>query len=134
MNDKMQNQESLQLFIQSASQNLDLQQKLKAATLLSTTDHEAALCSIVEIGKEFGYSFTREEVAERLDITATPSDPSMELSDWELEAVAGGAATNVSCNMTEFHACVSTEGIACDIITQACHTRSCPDDAWTILG
>lgn len=106
MNFSNQNQESLEEFIQLASQDPQLQQKLKAACDQATTDSEAALRSIVEIGKEFGYSFTSKEVAERLDNTATPSDPSMELSDWELEAVVGGgkanqAATQVLCGNTE---------------------------------
>ena len=91
MNFRNPNQESLEDFIQLVSQDPQLQQKLQAACDLATTDSEAALRSIVELGKEKGYSFSSLEVAERLNvITEEPEDPLSELSEWELEAVAGG--------------------------------------------
>ena len=88
MNEKMM-QESLNQFLQMASQDQELQSKLKAAP-----NREAYISSCVELGKEKGYSFTSNQVAIALD-TATveaAKNPMAkdELLEKELDVVAGG--------------------------------------------
>lgn len=88
MNDKMM-QESLQQFFQMVSQDLELQEKLKA-----TNDREAYISLVVELGKEKGYSFTRSQVVAVLDAAeleaASNDDEASQLSEQELAAIAGG--------------------------------------------
>lgn len=81
--------ESIQQFFQMASQDQELQEKLKAAP-----NHEAYINLVVEQGNEKGYSFTSDQVVSALN-TATSAEKgkdaySGELDESELEAVAGG--------------------------------------------
>ena len=86
MDSKMRKNESLDQFILLASQDQELQEKLKAAK-----DPEAMIRSAVEQGKEKGYSFTSDEMAERLyDVTRSNDSEFRSLEEEELEAVAGG--------------------------------------------
>lgn len=99
MDEKMM-QESLKQFFQMASQDLELQEKLKAAN-----DREAYIRLIVELGKEKGYSFTSSQVVSALDAAAKEAAENGEeasqllsqLLEEELDAVAGGSAP---CNET----------------------------------
>lgn len=84
-------EESLEQFFQMSSQDLELQEKLKAAP-----DREAYIRSIVELGKEKGYSFTSDQVATALDAAeseaASSGESASELSEEQLNAVAGGGS------------------------------------------
>ncbi len=88
MSEKMM-QGSLEQFFQMASQDLELQEKLKAAN-----DREAYIRLVVELGKEKGYSFTSSQVVTALDKAAKEAaengEEASQLSEQELEAVAGG--------------------------------------------
>jgi predicted ribosomally synthesized peptide with nif11-like leader len=81
--------ENLEQFLQMASQDLELQEKLKAAS-----DRDAYISSVVELGKEKGYSFNSDSVEAALDAAskkAAEHDVSVsQLSDRELASVAGG--------------------------------------------
>jgi uncharacterized protein YaaR (DUF327 family) len=76
-------------FFQEISQDAIVQQQLSEAT-----DRESLVNKVVELGKEKGYSFTPGEAQEWLESMATQadssSDASGELSEAQLEAVAGG--------------------------------------------
>ena len=84
-------QENIQQFLQMASQDQELQSKLKAAN-----DREAYIRLVVELGKEKGYNFTSPQVATALDAAAKKAGENGEqasaLSQEELSAVAGGVA------------------------------------------
>jgi predicted ribosomally synthesized peptide with nif11-like leader len=70
---------SVEQFFQEVSQDQTLQQQFQ-----SILDGEAILNKAVELGKEKGYTFTPAEVEEWVQ------NRSQELSDSELDAVAGG--------------------------------------------
>jgi predicted ribosomally synthesized peptide with nif11-like leader len=108
-------QENLEQFFQMAAQDLELHGKLKAAS-----DRDAYISSVVELGKEKGYSFNKNEVVAALKAAvqeAEENDVSVSrLSEQELEAVAGGRDT-------------SRNTMAC--WSQNCHTQIgpfCQDD------
>lgn len=88
MDEKMM-QKSLKQFFQIASQNQELQEKLKAAP-----NREAYISLVVELGKEKGYSFTSDQVVSELDAAAKEAaengDLASQLLEEELDAVAGG--------------------------------------------
>ena len=92
MDEKMKH-ESLEQFFQMVSQDLELQEKLKAANT-----REAYIRLIVELGKEKGYSFTSDFVATALDAAeseaAENGESASQLSEEDLGAVAGGACGN----------------------------------------
>ncbi|MEG4007821.1 Nif11-like leader peptide family natural product precursor [Microcoleus sp. Pol11C1] len=80
--------ESVNHFFQEVSQDPELQLQFR-----SITDRPSLVNKVVELGKEKSYSFSPTEVSEWLEsMTAqhqSQSDTSGELSDSELEAVAG---------------------------------------------
>ncbi|BBD63710.1 hypothetical protein NIES4072_26340 [Nostoc commune NIES-4072] len=82
-------QESIQQFFQMASQDQELQSKLKAAP-----NREAYISLVVELGKEKGYSFTSAQVGSALDTAAKEAvengEEASQLLEEELDAVAGG--------------------------------------------
>ena len=82
-------QKNLEQFLQMAAQDLELQEKLKAAS-----DRNAYISSVVKLGKEKGYSFTSDSVEAALNTSekeAAENDDSVsQLSDRELASVAGG--------------------------------------------
>ncbi|MEG3926736.1 Nif11-like leader peptide family natural product precursor [Microcoleus sp. D3_18a_C4] len=80
--------ESVNHFFQEVSQDPELQLQFQ-----SVTDRESLVDKAVALGKEKSYNFSSTEVSEWLE-SMTPqhqsqSDTSGELSDSELEAVAG---------------------------------------------
>lgn len=77
---------SLEQFYQEILKDQALQERLR-----TVTDRDSMAALAVELGKEKGYSFTIEEVQVYID-EWTASRPQQELSDEQLEAVAGGAA------------------------------------------
>ncbi|NJO95059.1 MAG: Nif11 family protein [Pleurocapsa sp. CRU_1_2] len=83
-------QKNLEQFLQMAAQDLELQSKLKAAS-----DRNAYIISVVELGKEKGYSFTSDSVEAALNTAekeAAENDKSVfKLSDRELASVAGAS-------------------------------------------
>lgn len=83
-------QENLEQFLQMAAQDLELQEKLKAAS-----DRDAYVSLVVELGKEKGYNFTSDRVEAALDTSAKKvaenDELVMQLSEQELVSVAGGA-------------------------------------------
>lgn len=78
--------EGVNHFFQEVSQDPELQLQFQ-----SVTDRESLVDKAVALGKEKNYSFSSTEVSEWLEsMTAqSQSDTSGELSDSELEAVAG---------------------------------------------
>jgi predicted ribosomally synthesized peptide with nif11-like leader len=115
-------QESLKQFLQMASQDQELQEKLKAAS-----NREAYISLIVELGKEKGYSFTSSQVVTALDAAeseaAKNDEEASTLSEEELASVAGGGiigelagealelfsgSTNRGCNDTKTRSCDMT--------------------------
>ena len=80
--------ESVNHFFQKVSQDPELQLQFQ-----SVTDRESLIDTAIALGKEKSYSFSPTEVSEWLDsVTAqhqSQSETSGELSDSELEAVAG---------------------------------------------
>ena len=68
-------------FYQKVMSDAALQSQLKSAP-----DAQSFVASAVRLGGEHGYTFTAEEVIARLGTR----DSDVELSDKELEAVAGG--------------------------------------------
>lgn len=93
MDEKMM-KETLKEFFQIASQDLELQSKLKA-----TNDREAYIHLVVELGKEKGYNFTSSQVVTALDTAEAQAgengDLASQLSESELDAVAGGNIDDV---------------------------------------
>ncbi|HAX79348.1 MAG TPA: Nif11-like leader peptide family natural product precursor [Cyanobacteria bacterium UBA11372] len=77
----------LNQFVQDISQDTNLQQQLQEAT-----NRESLVNKMVELGNEKGYSFTPSETEEWLESMANQSGASGELSEEQLEAVAGGAS------------------------------------------
>lgn len=75
---------NLEQFYRELLKDRALQERLKA---LNDTNSIVAL--VVEAGKEKGYSFTIEEVQEDM-AEINMSRPQQELSDEQLEAIAGG--------------------------------------------
>lgn len=115
-------QESLKQFLQMASQDQELQEKLKAAS-----NREAYISLIVELGKEKGYSFTSSQVVTALNAAeseaAKNDEEASTLSEKELASVAGGgiiselagealelfsSSTNRGCNDTKTRSCDMT--------------------------
>jgi predicted ribosomally synthesized peptide with nif11-like leader len=94
---------SIEQFFQEVSQDPTLQQQLQ-----SLENREARLNKMVELGQEKGYNFTSIEVEQWLQ------SRSKELSDSELESVAGGKrssneeqftqiSTDPNMNLDEFY-------------------------------
>jgi predicted ribosomally synthesized peptide with nif11-like leader len=81
---------SVNQFYQVAMQDPDLKQQFHTASA-SKSDQDI-LQMAVEQGQKHGYSFTTEEVAQAIAATQLPAetDGNVELSDHQLEAVAGG--------------------------------------------
>lgn len=79
-------------FYQVAMHDPDLRQQFHTASA-SKSDQDI-LQMAVEQGQKHGYSFTTEEVAQAIAATQLPAetDGNVELSDQQLEAVAGGAS------------------------------------------
>lgn len=75
---------SVEQFYQEILKDPSLQERLQAVT---TREATAALA--VELGKERGYNFTIEEAQASIDEWFA-ARPEQELSDAQLEAVAGG--------------------------------------------
>lgn len=72
-------------FFQDVSQDPTLQQQLQEAS-----GRESLVNTIVELGHEKGYSFTPSEADEWLKSMANQSGTLGELSEDQLETVAGG--------------------------------------------
>jgi predicted ribosomally synthesized peptide with nif11-like leader len=83
---------SVNQFYQVAMQDPDLRQQFHTASA-SKSDQDI-LQMAVEQGQKHGYSFTTEEVAQAIAATQLPAenDGHVELSDLQLEAVAGGGS------------------------------------------
>jgi predicted ribosomally synthesized peptide with nif11-like leader len=83
---------SVNQFYQVAMQDPDLKQQFHTASA-SKSDQDI-LQMAVEQGQKHGYSFTTEEVAQAIAATQLPAenDGNVELSDLQLEAVAGGGS------------------------------------------
>jgi hypothetical protein len=90
-------QENLDQFLQMAAQDLELQEKLKAAS-----DRDAYISLVVELGKEKGFtSDLVEATLETAEKEAEENDePVKRLSEQELFAVAGGLSTRNNCVFT----------------------------------
>ena len=82
-NNQSQTTTDLEQFYTEVLKDLALQERLKAATNLQSLSELA-----VELGKEKGYSFPKEDVLAQLERSNT-EEP---LSDEQLEAVSGGAS------------------------------------------
>ena len=82
--------ESVSQFYQTIVQDPALKQQFGIAAK-SASDQEF-LQMAVEQGQKYGYTFTTEEVAQAIAAAQIPSetDGNVELSDYQLEAVAGG--------------------------------------------
>lgn len=98
-------------FFQTASKDEALAEKLKVSTSPS---------SILAIAAEYGYEFTEEELVqcEREQLEAFWNEDN-ELSDQQLEAVAGGAATDTVVPVPQSYICPSIHK------GSPCHTRRC---------
>ena len=92
-------EEQLKAFLEKVKGDTSLQEKLKAAG-----SNEAA----IQIAKEAGFSITAE------DIQSMQSNGTVELSDEELEAAAGGIGAGVQPGRTLI-GCPRTESLACTI-------------------
>ncbi|MEH1782273.1 MAG: Nif11-like leader peptide family natural product precursor [Nostoc sp.] len=80
----------LNQFFQEISNDQTLQARFQEAN--RANDREGAGNLAAQLGQERGYSFTVDEARAYLEeLIATPSED-QELSDTQLEAVAGGAA------------------------------------------
>lgn len=74
-------------FHQEVIRNSSLQQKLEQAK-----DDESLIAIVLELGKEKGHSFSRQEIEKYInEIKASQG----EISDDELEAIAGGTTRNL---------------------------------------
>ena len=71
-------------FNQEVEQDSALQEQLNQAK-----DKESLVALVTEISQKKGYSFTRQEVEEYIDEMITSQQ---EISEDQLEAIAGGAA------------------------------------------
>ncbi len=92
----------LQEFLQLVQQDAQLQQELS-----QVADKESGIKLAVEYGKQKGFNFTTADVRAFLEEHYQPVD---ELSEEELEAVAGGSAaacSNTSCNSCNKSNCKS---------------------------
>jgi uncharacterized protein YpbB len=82
-------QENLEQFFKMAAQDLELQEKLKAAS-----DDKAYISLVVELGKEKGYGFTSDQVATALETAARKAAESAvsvtQLLEQEVESVVAG--------------------------------------------
>ncbi|WP_319423532.1 Nif11-like leader peptide family natural product precursor [Pleurocapsa sp. FMAR1] len=74
---------NLEQLRQEVAQYPALQERLNQAS-----DNDSLIALITEVGQEKGYSFTRQEVEEYINEMNT----SQEISEEQLEAIAGGAA------------------------------------------
>ena len=98
--------QSLDQFRQQVLQDPALAEQFKAA---QSPDEFANLA--VQLGQQMGYNFTAEEVMAA--IAQQFSSKPIELSDAQLEAVAGGGDTNYTCpstNATANETCCQTAG------------------------
>ena len=77
---------NLEQLRQEVAQDSTLQERLNQAQ-----DNESLIALVTEIGQEKGYSFTRQEVEEYIN-EMNSSDTQQEISEEQLEAIAGGAA------------------------------------------
>jgi predicted ribosomally synthesized peptide with nif11-like leader len=75
---------NLEQLRQEVAQDSALQQRLNQAK-----DNESVIAVITEIGQEKGYSFSRQEVEEYI---SDMNNSQQEISDEQLESIAGGAA------------------------------------------
>lgn len=76
-------QSKFEQFNQEVEQNSALQERLNQAK-----DKESVIAVVMEIGQEKGYSFTRQEAEEYVNQLISQQ----EISEEQLEAIAGGAA------------------------------------------
>ena len=72
---------NLEQLRQEVAQDSALQERLNQAP-----DNESLIAVLTEIGKEKEYSFTRQEIVDYIDSSQ------QEISEKQLEAIAGGAA------------------------------------------
>ncbi len=86
--------ETVNQFYQVAMQDPALKQQFR--TIAESKSNQELLQMAVEQGQKRGYSFTTEEVAQAINATQRPSrtEGNIELSDHQLEAVAGGKSDN----------------------------------------
>lgn len=81
--------ESVNQFYQVVIQDPDLKQQFYTAA--ESKSNQELLQMAVEQGQKHGYNFTTEEVAQVIAAAQSPkTDGNTELSDQQLEAVAGG--------------------------------------------
>ena len=89
--------ENVKAFYEALQKDTELQEKVNAADAAYTGDAEnkaaAAAAIILPIAKEAGFDFTAEELLEAAAGAAKKEDG--EISEDELEAVAGGTAVCV---------------------------------------
>jgi predicted ribosomally synthesized peptide with nif11-like leader len=80
--------ESVNQFLQKVAQDTQLQEEI-AKAMESENDRQA----VVELGAKYGYQFTSDELGQEIQKNQQAAVDSGELSEDELEAVAGGACT-----------------------------------------
>uniref|UniRef100_B8HM25 Nif11 domain-containing protein n=1 Tax=Cyanothece sp. (strain PCC 7425 / ATCC 29141) TaxID=395961 RepID=B8HM25_CYAP4 len=93
--------QALEQFRQQVLQNPALAEQFKAA---QSPDEFANLA--VQLGQQMGYNFTAEEVKAAIAQQSSSSEP-IELSDVQLERVAGGDTWSDYCAHTETAGCCS---------------------------
>lgn len=84
--------ENVKLFLQKVSEDVQLQQKVKG---LYAENQENIQESIVKLGIENGYDFSKEDMQQLAQETAAALQQNGELDDAQLEAVAGGRGFGV---------------------------------------
>ena len=75
---------NLEQLRQEVAQDSALQERLNQAK-----DNESLITLVTEVGQEKGYSFTRQEAEEYIN---EMNNSQQEISEEQLEAIAGGAA------------------------------------------
>ena len=78
-------EEQLKAFLETVKADTNIQEKLKAAKAAAASP-EAAIALLTQIAKEAGFAITAEDIQSMQSAT-------VELSDEELEAAAGGRST-----------------------------------------
>ena len=77
-------------FLLFVNENADARQELQSV-FESGISYDAATTKIIDMGREFGYTFTADEVEELIDEALSNQGLKGELSDEQLEAIAGGS-------------------------------------------
>src|SRR5690554_5165914 len=84
--------ENLTLFIQKAQEDEPLQEKLTSLITQNAEDQEKMAESMMELGLENGYKFSKEDMQQLAQENMAAAQASGELDEAQLEAVSGGIA------------------------------------------